>query len=249
PRKNRKGNMDLAEYGGVGFFNFKGNVKSNNIHSWVHPMINELKNYGKKKVNLLNELFKIKGTQLMYHRDNENTYKKGKIHIKRKFRDANKIISGIIEYNGTGRDYKTKYIIENDDLDVFNYLTDDKASKVIDGKFHSINEWLSATYHLDFPLYPDLLPRHFKNPRSCDIILSNEGTIVYNIEHGKQKNRTIYHHDIGLRKSSIVPLIIGGSLEIPHKEIPYCKIVDIIPTLLKSLGKTPHKSVIGDSLI
>ncbi|MFX1411774.1 MAG: alkaline phosphatase family protein, partial [Promethearchaeota archaeon] len=26
PRKNRKGNMDLAEYGGVGFFNFKGNV-------------------------------------------------------------------------------------------------------------------------------------------------------------------------------------------------------------------------------
>ena len=120
---------------------------------------------------------------------------------------------------------------------------------MIDGKFHSINEWLAATSHLDFPLYPDLIPRHFKNPRSCDIILSNEGTIVYNITHGKSKSRTRYCHDIGLRKSSVVPLIIGGSIEIPQKEVNFCKIVDIVPTLLKCLGRTPHKSVIGESLI
>ena len=249
PHKNRKGNMDLAEYGGVGFFNFKGKVKSDSDKFWSRPTIKELENYGKKRVNLLKELFNIKGTQLMYYRDDENTNKNGKIYLKRKYIDTNKIITGIIEYRGTGHDYKTKYIIENDENDVFNYLTDPKASKLIDGKFHSINEWLAATSHLDFPLYPDLIPRHFKNPRSCNIILSNEGTIIYNIEHGKKKKRTRYFHDIGLRKSSVVPLIIGGSLEIPHKEVQFCKIVDIVPTLLKFLGKTPHRSVIGESLV
>ncbi len=46
-----------------------------------------------------------------------------------------------------------------------------------------------------------------------------------------------------------VPLIIGGSSEIPLKEIPCCKTTDIVPTMLKILGKKPHKSVIGTSLV
>ena len=46
-----------------------------------------------------------------------------------------------------------------------------------------------------------------------------------------------------------VPLIIGGSLEIPHKEIEYCKVTDIVPTLLHFIGKKPHKSVVGRNLI
>lgn len=247
--KHRNGNMDLAEYAGVGFFNFKGNANSNNNKFWPRPTIKELENYGKKRVNLLKQLFTIEGTQLMYYRDDENTSSNGKIYLKRKYIDTNNFITGIIEYKGTGRDCKTKYIIENDDNDVFNYLSDPKASKLIDGKFHTINEWLAATSHLDFPLYPDLIPRHFKNPRSCDIIVSNQGTVVYNMHHGKTNKRTRYCHDIGLRKSSVVPLIIGGSLELPHKEISFCKIVDIVPTLLNCLGKTPHKSVVGESLV
>ena len=56
-------------------------------------------------------------------------------------------------------------------------------------------------------------------------------------------------HDIGLRKCTIVPLIIGGSSEIPFKEIPYCKTTDMVPTLLKIIGQTPDKSVVGKSLL
>ena len=56
-------------------------------------------------------------------------------------------------------------------------------------------------------------------------------------------------HDIGLRKCAIVPLIISGSSEIPLKEIKYCKITDIVPTLLKVLGKNPHNNQAVMSLI
>ena len=70
------------------------------------------------------------------------------------------------------------------------------------------------------------------------------------ISHRKKKKKVYkYSHDIGLRQCVIVPLIIGGSSEIPNKEIPYCKTTDMVPTLLKIIGQTPHKSVVGESLI
>ena len=75
------------------------------------------------------------------------------------------------------------------------------------------------------------------------------GQYSYKTFHRKKKSNTLYGHDIGLRKSTIVPLLIGGSTEIPHMEIPYCKITDIVPTLVKMLGKKTHISVIGKSLI
>ena len=248
PRKNLKGNINIAEFGGVGFFNFKSTNNTSNKYSWIHPTINELKKYGPKRINLLEELFKIEGSHLMYYKGDENTYNKGIIYLKRKDKKTGNVISGAIEYKGSGRDYKTKYVLESEDNDVFGFINDDVASKIIDNKFHSISEWLDVTQHLDYPMYPDLIPRHFKNPRSSDIILSTDGSVIYNIIHGKQENMNLHQHDIGLRNSSIVPLIIAGSPEIPNKEIPYCKTTDIVPTLLKMLGKKPDKSVIGKSL-
>ena len=147
-----------------------------------------------------------------------------------------------------GANYKTRYILENE-KDIFDYSNDTIASKLLDNKFHTTQEWLSATSHLDYPLYPDLIPRHFKNPRSCDLILSNDGSVVFNIKNGKKRRDHLHHHDRGVRECMNVPLIIGGSQEIPMEQIPFCKITDIVPTLLKFLGKTPHKSVQGNSLI
>jgi bisphosphoglycerate-independent phosphoglycerate mutase (AlkP superfamily) len=69
------------------------------------------------------------------------------------------------------------------------------------------------------------------------------------MKHGKKENKNLYLHDIGLRRSTVVPLIIGGSEEIPIKEISHCKITDIVPTILKMLEKKPHPSVVGESLI
>ena len=249
PRRNLKGNLNLSKFAGVGFFNFKGVNKTSNKYRWTHPTINELKNYGPKRINLLESLFEIEGSRLMYYRDSNNSIDKGIIHLKRKDRKTGKIFLGAIEYKGSGPNYKTRYICHDDINDIFGYANDEIASKFINNGFHSINEWLKGTYHLDYPMYPDLIPRHFKNPRSSDIIISTKGKVIFNYQHGKKKTDYMYSHDIGLRKCSIVPLIIGGSQEIPHKEIPYCKITDIVPTLLKMIGKKPHKSVIGESLI
>jgi len=249
PRRNRKGNMDLAYYSGVGFFYFKGRNHSIVNNGWIRPNLEELRNYGPKRINLLEELFKISGSYLMYYKDDENTSNKGIIHLKRKVKDLGQIITGKIEYRGTGSDYKTRYISEDVDNDIFNFTNDSLASRLLDNKFHTIQEWLEFTYHLDFPMHPSLISMHLKNPRSCDIILSNDENIKFGIHHGKQKSKNLYDHDVGLRKCMVVPLIIGGSLEIPHKHIPYCKITDIVPTLLKFIGKQPHPSVIGKNLI
>jgi hypothetical protein len=248
PRRNIKANTNLSEFGGIGCFNFKSaETKSKKI--WKRPSLNEMEQFGKGKINLFEKLFEIDGSYLMFYADDENNYQKGIIHLKRKNRETGKIYIGKIEYKGTNTDYKTRYISESQDFDIFQYFDDELASKMLDNRFHSTQEWLQNTYHLDYPLYPDLIPRHFKNPRGADIIISTGGSIVYNIKHGKKKGNGIYQHDIGLRKSSVVPLIIGGSKEIPSKEISFCKTTDIVPTLLKFLGKKPHKSVLGVSVI
>ncbi len=248
-RKNRKGNVDISKFDGVGFFNFKGIENSDDKRSWSHPTLRELQNYGPKKINLLSELFGIEGSRLMFYRDDNNTVNKGIIHLKKKEKNTNKIIKGQIEYRGVGLDYKTRYITDNPENDVFDYLEDENASQLLDGKYHSNNEWLGATYHLDYPLITDLIPRHFKNPRSSDIILSTDGSIVYNFENRKLSNRNLFNHDLGLKICMKVPLIIGGSSEIPHKEISFCKVTDVVPTLMALIGKKPHKSVAGINLI
>ena len=248
PRKAVNGNMNLGGFNSVGFFNFKSNNNGNG-HNWNHPTISEMENYGPKRINLLEKLFDIKGVRLMYYCEEGNTSKKGKINLKRKDQSTGKIVKSSIEYTGHGKEFKTKYSTEAVDSDVFNYINDDIASRLLDNKFHTINEWLDATFHIDFPLYPDLLSRNFKNPRRADIIVSTCGDVAYNIKHGRKENKNMYLHDIGLKKSTVVPLIIGGSKEIPVKEISHCKITDIVPTLLKMLGKKPHPSVVGESLI
>ncbi|MHA1912871.1 MAG: alkaline phosphatase family protein [Promethearchaeota archaeon] len=248
PRRNLRGNMNIAKYDGVGFFNFKGDSNNHIKNSWAHPTIKEMENFGPEKVNLTQELFKINGSHLMYYRDENNTFDKGIIHLKRKIKRSGKILTGSIEYSGTGKNYKTKYIMENGESDIFNYSKDETASSLMDSKFHTTQEWLGATYHLDYPIHLDLIPRHFKNPRSCDLILSNDGSIVFNMKNGKVGNKNIFNHDRGIKECMNVPFIVGGSLEIPQKSIPYCKITDIVPTLLSLLGKTPHKSVIGQNL-
>ncbi|TFF87097.1 MAG: hypothetical protein EU550_04010, partial [Promethearchaeota archaeon] len=120
PRKYKGGNMDLAEFGGVGFFNFKGNTSSTQKTLWNHPTIKELKNYGPKKVNLLKQLFKIEGTTLMYYPKRTNSSHKGEVLLKRKINHG-KYIRGILEYHGTGENMKTRYIKENSEKDVFGY--------------------------------------------------------------------------------------------------------------------------------
>ncbi|TFG07202.1 MAG: hypothetical protein EU539_05615 [Promethearchaeota archaeon] len=247
-RKKRKANVNIPEFGCAGFMYFNGSNNHIPKNYWSYPKLKDLKEYGPKQVNLLEELFNIEGINLMYFRRDEISINKGIIELRFKNSQSNETHSGIIEYVGNGPHQKTRYISEDDDHDAFGYENDEIASKLMDNKFHSTEEWLAHTFHLNYSMYPDLVPRHFRNPRSSDIIVSTQGDVFYS-EKESHKQEELNFHDIGLRSCSVVPLIIGGSSLLPSKEIKYCKITDIVPTLLKTIGKKPHESVVGNSMI
>jgi len=235
-----------CNFGSVGFFNFPG-------ETWQHhPTIKQMERFktsgnGKQEINLFETLWEIPGVKYMYYRDDTNKPEKGKIHIKYRDKESERMIKGTIEYQGFGKEQKTKYAFE--DKDFYGYSENEKSTKILDNRFHSIEEWLEATNHIDFPIIVDQIPRYFKNPRSCDIIISTLGEYSFGYEHGKTVGTSPFSHDIGTRSSMIVPFIIGGSPEIPQMEISYCKTTDMVPTLLALLGIKPHSSVIGKSIL
>ena len=235
-----------CNFGSVGFFNFPG-------ETWHHhPTIQEMQKFktsriGKQELNLFETLWEIPGVKYMYYRGNDNKPEKGVIHIEYLEKNTNIKNKGTIEYKGFGLDQKTKYTFDNEDF--YGYGENEKSAKILDNKFHTIEEWLEATNNIDFPMIIDQIPRHFKNPRSCDIIISTLGDYYFNYEHGKTVGNSPYSHDIGLRRSMIVPFIIGGSQEIPPIDLAYCKTTDMVPTLLVLLGSRPHASVIGKSVL
>ena len=245
PYDPKKGTGDFdANCGSIGHFNFPGDT-------WHHhPTTNQLENFhpsgADSTLNLFDTLWAIPGVNLMYYKDDNCKPEKGTIHIERKSKKTGDIYKGTINYENSGKDLKTKYLFEEQEL--FGYKESDKAKKLLDGNYHTIEEWLSGTFDIDFPLIIDQLPRYFVNPRSCDIIISTMGRVSFNYEHGETKNEHVYSHDIALKPSMNVPLIIGGSDTIPQKEIKYCKTTDIVPTLLKLLGMRPDTSVVGRSL-
>jgi len=242
----RKGIGDFdATMGSVGFFNFPGD-------SWHHhPTNNQLKEFipsgaGKKKLNLFETLWKIPGVKLMYYRDDNNTADKGIIYLDHLDEKSGKISKNIVEYEGHGINQRTKYII--DEKDLYNYEEYEESAVILDNKAHNIDEWLNKTYNIDFPMIVDQIPRYFKNPRSCDIMISTIGEYGIGYEHGKSVVNHLYSHDVGLKKSMTVPFIIGGSLSIPSTELSYCKTTDMVPTLLELIGEKPHFSVVGKSV-
>jgi len=225
------GNFDLA-VGSVGQWYFRSK------NHGERPSLDELKSFSDKNLNLIEELLKIEGTNMLYHRENEYSKDKGTIKVFRK--NNGKQIKGAIEYDGS----KTRLIFENED--VFDYKKHPKAARLLDGKFHDINEWLLATHDTEFPLASDQVARLFRNPNSCDIMTSTLGEIVYNFEHGVTKNDHLYSHD--LLKSTKVPLVIGGT-NMDSKKLEVCKISDLVPTVVKLLDGKIDKHVVGTPLI
>jgi len=230
----KNGNFDVA-YGSVGQFYFLG---KDNIS---RPTIREMENYGDKKINLFDVLMKIEGTKFLYYRDDNNTFDKGTIYIHYKD-DNNKIHKGYIEYN------KDKTRIEFENIDFYGYSNDNKAQKLIDGKYHSIDEWLEHTHHIDFPIIVDQIVRLFKNKNSCDILTSTVGETIFHYEHGKTKKNVPYGHDIATYEGMTVPLLISGN-NISNKKIEFSKSADLVPTIVKLLNGNLYNSVVGKSLL
>ncbi len=247
PYDPEKGTGDFdCNFGSVGFFNFPGDT-------WhYHPSIQELQKFkvsgrGKQEINLFGTIWEIPGVKYMYYRDSKNTPEKGTIHIEYFDKESKKKYHGLIEYRGFGKEQQTKYTYDGNDF--YQYSENETAVKILDNKFHTLEEWLEATNSINFPMIIDQIPRYFKNPRSCDIVVSTLGDYFFNYEHGQTVGISPFSHDIGFRESMIVPFIIGGSPEIPQMELPYCKTTDMVPSLLDLLGIKPHSSVVGKSII
>ena len=240
-----KGDFD-ANIGSVGFFNFPG-------ETWFHhPSNKQLEKFklittGKQDLNIFETLWKVPKVKYMYYRDDNNTPEKGIIHILCLNEDSGKRDYAWIEYEGFGKNQKSKYRYETED--VYGYEDYEEAARLSNDKSYTIEDWLESTNQIDFPMIIDQLPRYFKNPRSCDIIISTMGKCSFNYEHGETKGDSPYSHDIATRTSMIVPFIIGGSSNIPQQELRYCKITDMVPTLLSLLGLKSDHSVIGKSVI
>ena len=235
-----------CNFGSVGFFNIRGDT-------WHHhPTIQQMQKFkpsdiGKQNLNIFEVLWEIPGVKFMYYREDDNKPEKGIIHIEFQDKNSGKRRNGTIEYQGFGKEQKTRYTSDGNDF--YGYNENEKSARILDNKFHTIEEWLEATNHINFPMIIDQIPRYFKNPRSCDIIISTLGDYSFNYEHGKTIGFSPYSHDNGLRESMIVPFIIGGSPEIPQMELKYCKTTDMVPTLLNLLEIKPHSSVIGKSIL
>ncbi|MHA1324812.1 MAG: alkaline phosphatase family protein [Candidatus Helarchaeota archaeon] len=227
----QEGNFD-ATLGSVGFFNLRG-------ATWrEHPSIDQMRHYGPKRIDLFKALFQIPGTKYLYYRDDDNTFDKGIIHVLRKEGATQQ--TAMIEYN----EDQTRIIGD----DIYDYSLDEQASKLLDGKFHSIDEWLSHTHHLDFPMLIDQIPRLFRNPNFCDIMISSVGETCFNYEHGLTKNAHIHGHDIGLHNAITVPLLISGP-NISPTQLSYSKSTDILPTILTLLGLPIPPHLVGTSLV
>ncbi|MHA1730697.1 MAG: alkaline phosphatase family protein [Promethearchaeota archaeon] len=245
--KDGRGDFD-ATFGSIGFFNFRGDT-------WHHhPTSEQLRHFkpsglGASEIDAYETLWEVPGVQLMYYPDDSNTPDRGVIHLEKRVEvdGSVKVLKGTVEFEGHGREQRTAYKFESDDL--FGYSASEDARAVLDGRGHTVGDWLAATAGLDFPLVVDQLPRYFKNPRACDVMVSTRADVCFNYEHGKTTNEHVYSHDVGLPVSMSVPLIIGGSPEVPRVDLPFCKTTDIVPTLLALLGETPHPSVVGRSLV
>jgi hypothetical protein len=231
--KKQEGNFD-ATFGSIGFFNFRG-------ESWLERPTNaQLHCYGPAQIDLIKAILNIPGVKFLFYREDGNTFEKGKIRIINQ--ENGQLYSAAIEYETD----KTRYTF--DQKDVFGYSNDELASKLLDNNFHSIEEWLQHTHHLDFPMLVDQIPRLFRNPNFCDLMVSTCGETMFNFEHGVTKNNHIYGHDIGLHAAITVPLLISGP-SIPQKTLSYSKSTDIVPTILKLLGDPLDPKIVGTSLI
>ncbi|MBD3227837.1 MAG: hypothetical protein GF329_06585 [Candidatus Lokiarchaeota archaeon] len=230
--KKREGNFDGA-IDSLGQFYFLGEDDQ-------RPTINQLKNYGPSKINIFEVLMNIEGMKLIYHRDDENTRDKGTIYIQ--YKDDENIHGGIIDYN------RDKTRLSFTDIDFFGYSNDPKASKMLDGKYHTINEWLEHTHHLNFPMVADQVVRLFKNENSCDILCSTIEETIFHWEHGKTTKESLYGHDVATHDGVTTPLLISGG-NISKHTIPYSKSSDLVPTIVKILDGNLASSVVGKSLI
>jgi len=120
-----------------------------------------------------------------------------------------------------------KYTVEGEDP--LGYSAHPHTKGLMDGAFHSANEWLRASCTAQYPDGVVQISQLFDSRRCGDIVLSSmpgwdlmkEGHIA---SHG------------GLEKEEmVVPVVLAGP-GIAHKRMQYARTVDVFPTYLRFFG-------------
>ncbi|MBD3228907.1 MAG: sulfatase-like hydrolase/transferase [Candidatus Lokiarchaeota archaeon] len=234
PLTKKKGDYDMADGSVLGFY-FSGD---DNTHFKTKSSLQRYKD----QFNVIEIIKELKGIKWLAYRKDKNTLLKGTIEITRKINNQWK--RGYIHYKNN----KTRYEIE--DEDILGYYRGKKKPDWLDhSKYYSLDEWLSFTHDLDFPIFPDQILRNFLNPNSCDLFASSMAEIVYNSVHGTvKKNFHVHAHDVALKCSMQVPLLIYHK-DFKEKNFKYSKTSDIVPTILTLLDKHIPRSLPGKSII
>jgi len=191
-----------VDFGAVGSFYFKGK-------DWKQPLtVENLKNYNETNLNLLEYLLALPGVQYIAYRDMELVMIQGKKG------------SGKIKWKGE----LTKYEFEGGDP--LGYELNKHANELIDGKFHSIDEWLKNTIDTNNIIVVDQLARIFQLENSPDIIAVTDGKTVYHHLHS---------HDLPTPETMKVPLMIVNP-DLEKKDLGLIKITDIHDLVLNYLN-------------
>ena len=112
---------------------------------------------------------------------------------------------------------------------------------MLDGAEYSSRAWLEATAGTDFPDLPPQILAYFRSHLAGDLVIFAapdwDLSDQWKAGHG------------GLRPSEMTfPLILAGP-GIDHGQLPVARAVDVVPTILDLLGRTPDEELDGRSLI
>lgn len=200
----------------------KKELKSRFQHSWkwekeaAYESIRSFPVGGDKRVDLVEALLDQEGVGILIV-----AQKWGKYSI---FSSSG---SGVIERDSNGY----RYSFQGDDP--LGYAdTTDTAALVADGKFHSGDEWLKASWDSAHPDAVMQICQLFNSHRCGDIVvLAAPGWDLMDEGH-------IGSHGSIEREEIMVPVVLAGP-GIAEKRLKYARTIDIFPTYLKFLGLNP----------
>lgn len=112
---------------------------------------------------------------------------------------------------------------------------------MLTGKPHSPREWLEATVDTNYPGLPAQIIAYFRAHRAGDIA-------VFAASGWDFKNVNRAGHGGLLPEDMLVPMLLAGP-GVPHKEIYAAQTIDLMPTVLKLLGRPILPGLDGTSLI
>lgn len=194
--------------------------------SWIsHEVIRDFPISQNRKIDVVDALLAQESVELLLTTEEGGkcflSSSSGRAVIQREFMGY---VSPVVRY---------RYSVEAGD-DPLGYAEEpDTAALMADGKFHSGDEWLKASWS---GIHPDAIvqiSQIFDSPRCGDIVvLAKPGWDLMDEKH-------IASHGSMERAEIVVPVLLAGP-GIVNKKLNYARTVDVFPTCLRFFGLNPE---------